>query len=338
VHYERYCAGCSSFLYRSPDRNNHRYASIPKNDSPFYVQVACWENSRWLLGLGIDDEVWTFIMSGLCSTQIFDSDWTLTHFWGPRLNSDSTQHLFFPSRLNSDSTQHVFFPSRLNPDSTHLNQSRVRFDSRLMSRAQIWRRRMRVHPHFWNAEFGFGVRLGYVMTWIHVITLGCARLRFLTPTQLWLISEGLDSTLTRLNMYFSKPTQLWLDSTFIFSKPTQLWLDSFESESSQIWLTTHESSTTLIITHHLDRYDRGTAQYSRREVVTTVGSTVTIWPDMDNCHAITRRRSSVWAMYRIIPVTDNTKATKDDTSCPMSYHHRARTWKYIWREKINWLE
>ena len=29
---------------------------------------------------------------GLCSTQIFDSDSTLTYFWGPRLNSDSTQH------------------------------------------------------------------------------------------------------------------------------------------------------------------------------------------------------------------------------------------------------
>ena len=36
-------------------------------------------------------------------------------------------------------------------------------------------------------------------------------------------------------------TQVW----FTFSKPTQLWLDSFESESSHIWLTTHESSTTL---------------------------------------------------------------------------------------------
>ena len=90
---------------------------------------------------------------------MFYSDSTLTHFWGPRLNSDSTQHVFFPSRLNSDSTQHLFFPSRLNYDSTHLNQIRVRFDSRLMSRAQPWSTvtifkglRKFVFSHFWRRK------------------------------------------------------------------------------------------------------------------------------------------------------------------------------------------
>ena len=41
-------------------------------------------------------------------------------------------------------------------------------------------------------------------------------------------------------------TRLWLDSYPWFSRPTRLWHNSFESESSQIWLTTHESSTTLV--------------------------------------------------------------------------------------------
>ena len=52
----------------------------------------------------------------------------------------------------------------------------------------------------------------------------------------WLNSDSNDdqhdSTLTRL-----------ISSLL---RPTQLWLDSFESESSQIWLTTHESRTTLL--------------------------------------------------------------------------------------------
>ena len=48
-------------------------------------------------------------------------------------------------------------------------------------------------------------------------------------TQLWL-----DSTL-----YFSWLTQHRLNSNPKFANLTQLWLNSFESELSQIWLTTH---------------------------------------------------------------------------------------------------
>ena len=47
--------------------------------------------------------------------------------------------------------------------------------------------------------------------------------------------------------------RLWLDSYPWFSRPTQLWLDSFESESSQIWLTTHELSTTLLPPYGVQR-------------------------------------------------------------------------------------
>ena len=66
-------------------------------------------------------------------------------------------------------------------------------------------------------------------------------------TQLWFKQYSVDSTLTQMTIGMIR---LWLDSYPWFSRPTQLWLDSFESESSQIWLTTHESSTTLIGTLH----------------------------------------------------------------------------------------
>ena len=40
--------------------------------------------------------------------------------------------------FDSDSTHDLDFHCRLDSDSTHLSQSRVKFDSRLMSRAQPW--------------------------------------------------------------------------------------------------------------------------------------------------------------------------------------------------------
>ena len=64
-------------------------------------------------------------------------------------------------------------------------------------------------------------------------------------SQLWLKQYSVDSSLTQMTIGMIR---LWLDSYPWFSRPTQLWLDSFESESSQIWLTTHESSTTLLPT------------------------------------------------------------------------------------------
>ena len=59
-----------------------------------------------------------------------------------------------------------------------------------------------------------------------------------------------DSTLTHItiqvtqlrlnsNPKFADLTQLWLNSKPKFTNLTQLWLNSFESELSQIWLTTH---------------------------------------------------------------------------------------------------
>ena len=60
-------------------------------------------------------------------------------------------------------------------------------------------------------------------------------------TQHWLKQYSVDSSLAQMTIGMIR---LWLDSYPWFPRPTQLWLDSFESESSQIWLTTHESSTT----------------------------------------------------------------------------------------------
>ena len=65
-------------------------------------------------------------------------------------------------------------------------------------------------------------------------------------TQLWLKQYPVDSTLTQMTI---SVIRLWLDSHPWFSRPTRLWFDSFESESSQNWLTTHESSTTLVTMH-----------------------------------------------------------------------------------------
>ena len=59
-----------------------------------------------------------------------------------------------------------------------------------------------------------------------------------------------DSTLTHMtiqvtqlrlnsNPKFANLTQLWLNSKSKFTNLTQLWLNSFESELSQIWLTTY---------------------------------------------------------------------------------------------------
>ena len=47
------------------------------------------------------------------------------------------------------------------------------------------------------------------------------------------------------NPKFAYLTQLWLNSTFKCTNLTQLWLNSFESELSQIWLTTHHIYLTI---------------------------------------------------------------------------------------------
>ena len=146
--------------------------------------------------------------------------------------------------LNSDSTQNTILITRLNSDSTHLSQSWVKSDSRLIKFYLIWQKVI--------DRGGGGVRSNAALGRFILCKASdkCKILRFSlkkSATQLWLKQYPVDSTLTQMTI---SVIRLWPDSCLWFSRPTQLWLDSFESESSQIWLTTHESSTTL---HTSDR-------------------------------------------------------------------------------------
>ena len=181
---------------------------------------------------------------GLCSTHFFG----LTRLWliwqSRLLNSDSTQIPNLLTWLNSDSTQNPNLLTWLNSDSTHLSQSWVKSDSRLITFYLIWEQVI--------DRGGGGVRSNVAVGWFFLckLQITARSWRFLLEkslTQLWLKQYPVDSTLTQMTI--SVP-RLWLDSYPWFSRPTRLWLDSFESESSQIWLTTHESSTTLLSAEH----------------------------------------------------------------------------------------
>ena len=67
----------------------------------------------------------------------------------------------------------------------------------------------------------------------------------------------------------------WLDSYPWFSQPTRLWLDSFESESSQIWLTTHESSTTLPTCTLFCEWPQWS--WTRRKELSSLSDTLPVW-------------------------------------------------------------
>ena len=185
-------------------------------------------------------------MQGCARLIFFGLDSTPTHGQSRWLNSDSTEHFSFLDWLNSDSTQMPNFLTWLNSDSTHLSLSWVKSDSRLITFYLIW-------PKF--VDRGGGVRSNVAVGWFFPCSaIGKCKiltfsLRKKSVTQLWLKQYLIDSTLTQMTI---RVIRLWLDSLSKFSRPTRLWLDSFESESSQIWLTTHESSTTLLTCHIIE--------------------------------------------------------------------------------------
>ena len=194
------------------------------------------------LGEGLPWGLKNNICSGQgCARLIFFGLTRLWLIWQSRwLNSDSTQIPNLLTWLNSDSTQNPNLLTWLNSDSTHLSQSWVKFDSRLITFYLIWEKVV--------DRGGGGVRSDVTVGWFFLckVTDIARSSRFLLEkslTQLWLKQYPVDSTLTQMTI---SVTRLWLDSYPWFSRPTWLWLDSFESESSQIWLTTHESSTTLV--------------------------------------------------------------------------------------------
>ena len=177
-----------------------------------------------------------------CARLIFFFGLTrLRLIWQSRgLNSDSTQIPNLLTWLNSDSTQNPNLLTWLNSDSTHLSQSWVKSDSRLITFYLIWEKVV--------DRGGGGVRSNVAVCsgWFFLckVTDNCKTFSLRkSVTQLWLKQYPVDSTLTQMTI---SVIRLWLDSYPGFSRPTRLWPDSFESESSQIWLTTHESSTTLV--------------------------------------------------------------------------------------------
>ena len=190
-------------------------------------------------------------------------------FWW--FNSDSTQHLTFLDWLNSDSTQIPNLISWLNSDSTHLSQSWVKSDSRLITYYLMWpifvdrggggERSNAVVGWFlpWNTtnkcknitlslqrnndddDWGFRARRlqrsfyahNYILISNNIKTRkknSWGRPRPLLQRNKWL---NFDSTLTQMAI---SVIRLWRDSCHWFSR-----LNSFESESNQIWLTSHES-------------------------------------------------------------------------------------------------
>ena len=169
----------------------------------------------------------------------FRADSTLTH-----MTIQVTQ-----LRLNSNPKFANLTQLWLNtkPKFTNLNQLWLNsFESEM---SQIWLTTHHVYL-IWEkvVDGGGGVRSIVAAGWFISVKLQiiARSWRFLfekSVTQLWLKQYPVDSTLTQMTI---SVIRLWLDSYPWFSQTTRLWLDSFESESSQIWLTTHESGTTLL--------------------------------------------------------------------------------------------
>ena len=143
--------------------------------------------------------------AGLCSTHFFG----LTRLWliwqSRWLNSDSTQIPNLLTSLNSASTQNLNLLTWLYSDSTHLSQSWVNSDSRLITFYLIWEK---------VVDRGEGVRSNVAVGWFFLckVTDNCKILTFslrkisdstLTQTvSSWLNSDSndnqRDSTLTWL--------------------------------------------------------------------------------------------------------------------------------------------
>ena len=121
--------GCIRTLPVGPVRDR-RQLSISSNPHNFGERGADMTTS----------EVWTTSASeaGLCSTHFFG----LTRLWliwqSRWLNSDSTQIPNSLTWLNSDWTKKPHLLTWLNSDSTHLSQSWVKSDSRLITFYLIW--------------------------------------------------------------------------------------------------------------------------------------------------------------------------------------------------------
>ena len=178
--------------------------------------------------------------AGLCSTLFFRTDSTLTH-----MTIQVTQ-----LRLNSNPKFANLTQLRLNSKPKFTNLTQLWLNSFESELSQIWLTTHQILPNLgkkcWPGVWGGGVRsnvaAGSFSVKLQIIARSWRFLFEKSVTQPWLKQYPVDSTLTQMTI---SVIRLWLDSYPGFSRPTRLWLDSFDSESSQIWLTTHESSTTL---------------------------------------------------------------------------------------------
>ena len=121
----------------------HLSQSWVKSDSRLITFYLLWPQML-TGGWGVLSNVafgWFFPCSATDKCKI--STFSLQNIWWLNFDSSSIQltQLWLKWRstwFDSDSTHILDFHGRLNSDSTHLSQSRVKFDSRLMSRAQPW--------------------------------------------------------------------------------------------------------------------------------------------------------------------------------------------------------
>ena len=128
----------------NPD-STHLSQSWVKSDSRLITFLSNLANSCWPGGGGVMRSHaavgWFILRKATDKCKIL----TFSLQKNPRLNFDSSSiqltQLWLKWRsawFDSDSAHILDFHGRLNSDSTHLSQSRVKFDSRLMSRAQPW--------------------------------------------------------------------------------------------------------------------------------------------------------------------------------------------------------
>ena len=179
-----------------------------------------------------------------CARLIFFRLTRLWLIWRSRcFNSDSTQHFTF-CWLNSDSTRIRNLLNWLNSDSTHLSRSWVKSDSPLFTFYIIW-------PKFADrGGGGRGVRSNVAVGWFFPssATSKCQILTFSLQKNQW---YNFDLSSIQLTQLWLKWRSAWLNSDSTHIIDFHNWLNSDSTNlslsrlSSQIWLTTHESNTTL---------------------------------------------------------------------------------------------
>ena len=185
----------------------------------------------------------------MCSTHTFRVDSTLTHetFQVIQLWLNSTINFSGLTQLRLNSNPKFASMTQLRLDSfeseSNLSQIWVKSDSRLITFYLIWPKLVPPRGGAVECSYRLVLSLKHYQYTQNLNLFSSDNL----VTQLWLKQFSVETT-NNSDSNDSSVIQLWFDSYPWFSQPTQLWLDLFESEASQIWLTIHDSSTTLVRT------------------------------------------------------------------------------------------